>query len=213
MSALLENDALLEQRERLAELLGRPEPVSEAVLVAAVHDQTYARNLLTVRGTPELLEHMLANPPHLELAREDAPTNVAGPDPAAGVRSDGAAADRVEHSTVALAARAAQALARWGKTGFALVDDAAYERRMAACASCPHLIEASRHPTLHRLLADGERPKVCGLCGCGLAKKARMVSEQCPADDAARPGFSRWGEPRKGRAQTTHHNHDDAQAR
>jgi Zn ribbon nucleic-acid-binding protein len=37
---------------------------------------------------------------------------------------------------------------------------------------------------------------VCGLCGCAIARKARLASEQCPAPHQERPGFTRWGEPR-----------------
>jgi hypothetical protein len=95
----------------------------------------------------------------------------------------------------ALAARAAKALVRWSATGFTVVDDATLQRRRAACARCPHQIEATRHPTLYGLIADSEHPKVCGLCGCAIARKTKLTSEHCPAEDETRPGFTRWGEP------------------
>lgn len=159
--------ALLEARDHLGELLGLEGPVSEQVAAAAAADQTYARNLLATRETPALLEHLLANPPEV----------------------------REEPSTPVLAGRLAQAMVRWGRTGFTRVDEETHGRRLAACAACPHRIEATRHPTLHRWLADGERPMVCGLCGCALARKARLGSERCPDEDPENPGFDRWGLP------------------
>lgn len=153
--------------ERLGEILGLGEPVAEEVFAAAMQDQTYARNLLATREEPELLSHLLANPP----------------------------AVREEPSALALTGRAAQALMRWARTGFTVLDEQSYQRRLAACAACPNQIEARRHPKLYRWVTDGERPKVCGLCGCAIAKKARMSSEQCPGEDPKRPGFNRWGQP------------------
>lgn len=155
-----------EARERLGELLGLDRPVSEAVAAAAAADEAYARNLLATRDAPPLREHLLANPPEVD-----------------------------EASVVELGGRLAQAVVRWGRTGFTIVDDATRARRLAACADCPHRIAAQRHPTLHRWLADGERPYVCGLCGCSLARKTRLASESCPGEDPDHLGFDRWGNP------------------
>lgn len=164
-----EPPSLERSRERFAEILGLDAPVSEPVLAAALEHKTYAHNLLATRGTPEMMAPLLADPP--AVAREA--------------------------STVVLAGRAAKALATWARTGFTVVDDATYQQRIRACASCPHELQATRHPKLHRWIADGERPKVCGLCGCAVAKKARLSAEQCPAEDVERPGVTRWGEPRR----------------
>ncbi|MGN6253461.1 MAG: hypothetical protein ACTHO8_00505 [Solirubrobacterales bacterium] len=158
---------LEEACERLGELLELEGPVSEEVAAAAATDQIYARNLLSTRDAPALLEHLLANPPEV----------------------------REEPSTLALGGRLAQAMVRWGRTGFTVVDEETRQQRLAACAACPHQMEANRHPTLHRWLADGERPMVCGLCGCALARKTRLGSERCPDEDPDRPGFDRWGLP------------------
>jgi hypothetical protein len=156
-------------RERLGEMLGLGEPVSEQVLAAALHDRTYARNLLATREAPELLRPLLEMPP-------EAPE---------------------QPTTVAMASGLAKALARWASTGFTMVEEAVYERRLQACSSCPHEVQAVSHPKLYRLVAGAERPKVCGLCGCSIARKARLVSESCPAADEQHPGFTRWGEPVK----------------
>lgn len=170
MTSMLDADAALASVDdgcrRLGEILELGGPVSEPVLRAAVHDETYARNLLTARRAPELLEYLLDNPPAVQ-----------------------------RDSAVALLRRASTSLVAWGRTGFTTVDAATYERRAAACLRCPHLLEADAHARLYRAVAGSDRPKVCGLCGCPVAKKARRASEQCPGEDPERPGRSRWGDP------------------
>jgi hypothetical protein len=153
----------------LGELLGLRQPVSHAVLAAATERPTYAHNLLAARGFPDLLRPLLEHPP--ETPRQP--------------------------SAVSLAAKAAGALVRWGATGFTIVDAQTLERRRAACESCPHLMHAQRHPTLYRVMSDGAHPQVCGMCGCPVARKVRLSSERCPAQDERNPGLTRWGEPVK----------------
>lgn len=162
-----ETATLSEARDHLGGLLGLDGPVPEDVAAAAATDQTYARNLLATRDAPDLLRHLLAHPP----------------------------AAREEPSTLILGGRLAQAMLRWGQTGFTVVDEETRQRRLAACAACPHRTEARRHPTLHRWLAEGDRPQVCGLCGCALARKSRLTSERCPGEDPENPGLDRWGQP------------------
>jgi hypothetical protein len=58
----------------------------------------------------------------------------------------------------------ARALAAFAGDGCRLVDRAAYETRLEACAACPH--------------RAGVR---CGLCGCRVAFKARARAWVCPA--------------------------------
>ncbi|MGN6373512.1 MAG: hypothetical protein ACTHM1_11085 [Solirubrobacteraceae bacterium] len=160
--------SLAQSCARFGEMLGLSGPVSERVLAAATQDKVYARNLLATRGAPELMEHLLENPPAV------------AEDP----------------SALVLAGRAAKALGRFARTGFSLMDEEGYSKRLAACAACPHQIEAKSHATLYRMAAKEERPKVCDLCGCMVAKKARLRSERCPGEDPERPGFNRWGQPR-----------------
>jgi hypothetical protein len=158
-----------EQCARLGELLELDGPAPEPVLLAALQDETYARNLLVCRRTPPLLDHLLRNPP--------------------GVH---------EHSTLELLGRASEALLRWSRTGFATVDADTYARRTAACDGCPHLLRPEVPARLVRI-AGGERPRVCGLCGCPVAKKARLTSEACPGEHPDHPGLTRWSEPRSRR--------------
>lgn len=167
MSTATQDVSVEQACTRLGEILGTSEPVSEQVFAAAMQDQSYARNLLVTRDAPHLREHLLANPPAV---RDDA-------------------------SAIVLTGRAAKALVRWAGTGFSAVEEQLYRQRLDACAACPHQIEAKRHPTLYRMMSDGERPKVCGRCGCSLVRKARMTSERCPDEDPRRPGFNRWGQP------------------
>lgn len=103
---------IAQEREAFGEILGLTEPVSEAVLSAAVENDAYARNLLLCRRDPELLEHLLRNPPRR--------------------------APRFHRRELAL--RAASALARWAKTGFTFVDQDVLSRRLAACHACPDLV-------------------------------------------------------------------------
>jgi hypothetical protein len=115
----MEATTLTREREELGEILGLAEPVPEEVLSAAVEDGTYARNLLLCRRDPELLGHLLANPPRR----------------------------RADFGRVELAGRAAKALARWAKTGFTFVDEETRRRRLAACESCPELTSRAGAPT------------------------------------------------------------------
>ncbi len=170
------NDSLFDQCSELGEMLGLNEPVSEDVLKASLQDENYANKLLSSKDSPEVLLHLLNNPPQHRL------------DPQA-------------FSTGELVARAAGALLRWSKTGFKIVDDEALERRENACLACPNL----RGPeTLLEIIIPSssinDKPgnrtgnQVCRLCGCNVNKKIRLISESCPAIDLANPELTRWGE-------------------
>lgn len=165
----LDHGASLDARCRqLAELLELEDPVREEVMLAALADEQYARNLLTCRRAPALMEYLLANPPR----HAPAPT-----------------------STVELARRAASAFGRWAMAGFSTVDEATYRRRLDACASCPHLKAPDTHQRLYRAVSGGAPPSVCGRCGCVVARKARLTSEHCPDVHPGDPALTRWGEP------------------
>lgn len=67
-----------------------------------------------------------------------------------------------------LARQAVNALAAAGRfvaSGFATVDKAEYERRLAICKACDQY--------------DAEKRR-CILCGCKTAAKLRMAAEHCP---------------------------------
>lgn len=179
--ATLSNN-LEEKCQEFAQMLGLDEPVQPAVLVAALEDNTYAHNLITCRNHPAFLDRLLANPPQ--------------------VSQPVVVATQVEHSNTALVGKAAQALLRWGKAGFSIVDDETLERRESACLACPNLIEPKKR--LQKLMSSksvsntvGKRTgdKACNLCGCNAGKKMRLPSEACPAQHPTKAGLTRWGEP------------------
>ncbi|MDZ3833120.1 MAG: hypothetical protein U0S50_15080 [Sphingopyxis sp.] len=159
----------------LGAFLGLQEPVARAVFVAAVHDGAYARNLIIARTAPAFLNRLLENPPPLPPA------------------------DQEEASNVELLAKAAKSLWQWARSGMETASDDIYRRRLALCAACPH----HRDPP-KRAIYDLARPftkgdaaqRICGLCGCITANKARLATENCPGDHPDRPGFTRWEEPK-----------------
>ncbi|MFE2752255.1 hypothetical protein ACFXGA_09660 [Actinosynnema sp. NPDC059335] len=160
-------DSVDAQQAELGKILGLDGPASEDVLRAAVGDEQFARNILTCRRDPELLAAVLARPP---VPAEPLPTST-------------------------LVARGASALARWARTGFTVVTDEVFDARIAACNTCPHRTGPQVAGVLGRLAATGLADKsTCALCGCVLARKARLPSEQCPAADPDRPGHTRWGD-------------------
>lgn len=159
-----------DQCQRLGEILGLTSPVEERVLSAALHNQSYAVNLLLCRETPVFLNQLLAHPP----------------------------ASPVEPpSTHELLRKGAEALWRWGKTGFTKVDDEVLERRLATCQVCPNLSSPPEgREALYGLAGTAAGSKsVCRVCGCPVARKAAMTFENCPDPHPQLEGLSRWGEP------------------
>ena len=165
--------------QRLAELLGRDEPVSETVLRAAVDDPLYAMHLLASRSAPRLLAILLENPPK--------PTNVrlladANPTP-------------VDQSAPAVMKRFGRAMIEWGKTGFKTVDEEVYKKRLAACSSCPNLRGANGKAVEGSADAAVGLGQTCAMCGCYVRAKARIARDNCPVKHPDDPLLSRWGEP------------------
>ncbi len=179
-----ETNSLDELRARLADAIGWREPVPAAALLRAVAEPSYAAALITSRNVPGFLEPLLTDPRNARYA----------PQP----ETKGA-----ELSNVQLLTRAAGAMLRWGKAGFTVADDDVIARREDACLSCEHLSDPDK--LLQQLLpsapvsdAVGRRTgnKVCGLCGCSVAKKIRLPTEACPGAHPTASGMTRWLEPR-----------------
>ncbi|HEX4726178.1 MAG TPA: hypothetical protein VH298_00175 [Jatrophihabitans sp.] len=172
-----------QQRAELAELLGLSEPVSADVLLSAVSDREYARNLLLCKDAPVMLNFLLANPPQPGTPVGQPVAEPAEPGP--------------EHSTAQLLTAASKSFWAWTKSGFAVVDEATYQRRYGTCLDCPDLVEPPRK-RIYQIVgaADAaDSSKVCSLCGCVASKKARLPHESCPAEHAELAGMTRWGEP------------------
>ena len=147
------------------ELLGLTEPVSQAVLHAALNSDSYARSLLASRRTPQMLQMLLASPP--QIARVKA-----------------------GHGTAELLQRGSRSLVNWARTGFSTTDPLAREQRSEACRQCPH----RQAPGGSLLQATRSELGVCGLCGCPLSRKVSMLSESCPGESPDTPGVNRWGQ-------------------
>lgn len=157
---------------RIGRFLGLDGPVSRDVFVSAVEDAEYRHNLYVSRNTPVFLDRLLANPPHR--------------------------AARIGRTSTLLA-RAATAMVGWGASGFTVADEATVARRLDACLGCPNLVDPPGTAAYRVAGAGtGSAPtgaKACALCGCVVARKAKLASESCPAADPDRPGVTRWGEP------------------
>ncbi|MET1112958.1 MAG: hypothetical protein ABWX67_15685 [Allosphingosinicella sp.] len=173
-----------EARAALGEFLGLDAPVPAGVLGHAFADQYYRHNLILSRNRPELLQRLLKHPRNVEF-------EAAAEDEAA----EAAAAGGREESTARLGAKAGLALYAWAKSGFAMLDQEAFEARFAACEGCDQL-RAPPEKWIYKLTASKRGdPRVCGACGCVAARKARLASESCPLADPADPALTRWGEP------------------
>lgn len=176
--AVISGETLQERCLALGDLLGLDGAVPEAVLLAAVDNQTYAKRLLESKDNPSQLFDLINNPP------ASLYTGVAG-----------------THTNAQLIAKAGKALVRWGFSGFATVTPAQLQTREEACLACPNLT-APVH-ALQRFTAPaatstkiGQRTgnKICSQCGCVIRNKIRLATETCPWEDAQHPGQNRWGE-------------------
>lgn len=173
-----------EATRQFAQILKLDVDPPEAVLRRAVVDTTFAHRLLVSRNAPHMLAALLADPANARFASEDEPTASAVSVP----QSQGAEAP----SGVAMLGRATAALARWATTGFSHADEETLARRLAACKACPNARAGA--DTLANRVAGAVDATVCSLCGCPVARKARMSTESCPGQDPAHPGLTRWGD-------------------
>jgi len=156
-------------------MLGLDGPVAPAVFAKAVNDPDYARNLILCREAPAFRDFLIAQ------AVASAPP-----------------ADRPagEHGDLELAAKAAKSFWEWTRSGFATLTADEYAARFAACLACPNLVAAPERLIYRLAGAEGaaDRQRVCALCGCVAARKAKFPHEHCPGVDPTRPGYNRWGQ-------------------
>jgi hypothetical protein len=186
---------------KFAEILGLDAALPEAVLRRAVVDSNFAHRLLVSRNAPRMLAALIADPANKRFGAPDERPEEALQPALAPLAPPGAPELPLSNpasnpvSNLALFGKATSALARWATTGFTHVDAAALERRLSACAACPH---AQAAPDSLAYRAAGARGAgVCGLCGCPIARKARMSSEACPGVHPDDTAMTRWGEPIK----------------
>ncbi|EFM12228.1 hypothetical protein PaecuDRAFT_0908 [Paenibacillus curdlanolyticus YK9] len=196
-----------EQRRQFGIILGLNGPVSEEVLFAAVHDPSYAHNLLSARRSEMFLTYLLNNPPIVQQVGGGEAIGALGAAQAANAAipegtdmASAAGGTTASHSNMELAKKAGQALWKWARAGFATVEDDVYRKRMSACATCPH-IQSKPNKLLYNALtatssaADDSAEKICGKCGCVLSKKTKLPSESCPDNHPELAGMTRWEEP------------------
>jgi hypothetical protein len=176
-----ESMSMPEMRIALGNALGLGEPVPMPVLLRAINDPDFARDLMTCRGSPAFLAALFDDRRTLAYAAPAAEAPISG---------------------VALASKAAAALVRWGKAGFSTVDADVLARREEACLVCPHLGEPQSMlqklvpaATVSERVGSRLGRKICTLCGCVAAKKIRLPTESCPGNHPTRTGQTRWNEP------------------
>jgi hypothetical protein len=159
-------------RHHVGELINFDGELPDAVINRVLTDEKFALYLVMTKDSPKLQYQLLYNTT-LQTKEEKAPSNTD------------------------LLIKASGSLFKWAKAGFTQISEVAYEKRINACHSCPNLKEPAKKAVyLASKLAGGEQ-SVCGLCGCVAARKAKLPTESCPAQDPVNPSFSRWGEPFK----------------
>jgi hypothetical protein len=160
-------------RARLGRVLGLGGPIPSAALQRAIDDPEFAHHLLTSRNTPGFLDVLIGS-----VAKNE----IAAPAP--------------HISDAQLVLRATKAFLSWGKSGFTRVDQATYDRRMAACAGCDQLNTVAPERALYKLAgATGANGRSCKACGCVVSRKAAIPGEACPLASLTNPALNRWGEP------------------
>jgi hypothetical protein len=169
-----------ELRAEFGEQLGLADPVPGAVLRRAMVDKAFAHRLLVSRGSPAFLAALIEDPVNRRYEIVDA--------------ASAAAHDASTPGNAELARRAATAVMTWGKAGFTHVGDDVFEARLAACEACPQLRDPPDRLAYKIRARRNADMRVCGLCGCVVARKARMATETCPGADPADPSRNRWGQ-------------------
>lgn len=180
MPVEIEGETLADKCRTFAYMLGLEQPVSEAVLMAAVDEPGYARSLLQAVNKPERLNDLLNNSPFSQPSK----TNT--------------------YTATKLLTKASSALMKWALSGFPTVPKATLQKREEACLACPNLtapahrlqqLSASATPRTEIGMRTGN--KTCSACGCVITNKIRLATETCPVEDTAHSGINRWGEPIK----------------
>lgn len=176
------NKSFDDQCRKFGELLELGKPVTAQVLISAIHDDNYARDLIANKRRPFYLNKLLNNPPDVESKHKA----------------------EHHHSSGELIASAAKALIKWGKSGFMKVDEHTLEIRENACLSCPNMVDPEMF--IQKLIPSksisnkiGERTgdHICDLCGCHISRKIQLITESCPGRHPTKEGVTRWNEPAK----------------
>jgi RNase P subunit RPR2 len=147
----------LNQEQIAADLGLAPHQITDVLLNKVAEDELFLYHLKLCKHDPQLLEILM---------REVRPQN----------------APPQEQRTSELLGRASSALTRWAVSGFKRVDQTEYQRRLATCQACEHLIAPPKNALYRLVSASQEAKTVCGLCGCDVRRKAWLATEHCPDD-------------------------------
>lgn len=173
-AAMQKKDYFFSNKAELTALLGLMRPVTEAVFLKALNDRTYFHNLLSSIETPFLEVYLNS---------------------ANNTRTEKQAAEvlpkRDSLKTEKILLGFAKSMLKWGKSGFAKVDEETYNKRLKACAGCSLLTEVS-NKGLYKLV-DGSSG-MCASCGCVVSKKALLATDTCPEVSPDNPRLNRWNE-------------------
>ncbi|WP_172332674.1 hypothetical protein [Mangrovicoccus sp. HB161399] len=153
--------------ELLRKHLGLETALSPSVTRRALEDPVFAKALYATRKLPGVMKKLTAS-----------------------------AEQAARPSSMAVTAKAAAGVLKWGMEGLEHAKPWDITRRLGACRSCP--FEA---PTPDMLVYRGAKvvvgkdAKICTSCHCLTNTKAAMARERCPEKDPNDPRVSRWGEP------------------
>ena len=162
-----------ELQSSLGDYLGLQDPAPIAVVRRAQQDSLFRYRLISARNRPDLLKFLLGDPKNAKFAL----------------------AAQTEHSTRELVGKLGRSLFEWGKARLTAVDEATLKRRYSACLACDRLVDPPES-TLYKLGSwKMDDRRICGACGCFVARKVRLPHEACPLPDPISPESTRWGEP------------------
>jgi hypothetical protein len=89
-------------------------------------------------------------------------------------------------SSTNLLKKSTESAIKWLTNGMRFAPRETYKQRLETCARCQYLSNPS-NAIVYKL--SGTK-KICGLCGCDVSKKARLLSEACP--DSTNGIYGRW---------------------
>jgi len=145
---------------RFGNVLGLDHPVPGCVLRRARADDSFAARLMICRNSSELLRQVIFDP---------ANQSFRGPE------------EIDEVSPLQGSVKLLKALGRWVVKGAEFTSPEVHGARLRVCQTCPHLVEPPVRLVYRVALVGASDPRVCNLCGCAASRKARLVTETCPA--------------------------------
>ena len=186
MSPVLDAPSFGEARAALGEMIGLGKPAPANVTARVINDVKYARLVAGVGHLPDWRDKILADPLN---AQFDAPEF---------------AADGADQTSIPVArhlvGKFAASIVSWGAGGFKLANADLMAQRRSACGSCVFNSETPDRGLykLARAVARDDK-SMCTSCGCLIAKKTALLTEQCPEPSPENPLQTRWGDPMPGK--------------